>query len=105
MLHRDLMIRANNGSFEKTPNVFESVSVNNTAYILFLAMVNCKVKCVLVLNANVARIIVSHYHGGFIRKFGADKGSQLQFGDRLLTKFKSYATITFNCAKHNFFVT
>jgi hypothetical protein len=42
MFDGNLMIRANNGSLEKTPNTFQRVSVTYAAHPFFLPVPNCK---------------------------------------------------------------
>jgi hypothetical protein len=47
MLNGNLMIGANDGSFEQAPNIFESVSVNDSAHVLFLKVIDRSVKRVV----------------------------------------------------------
>ena len=44
MSHADLVVRANDRSLEETPDVLKRIGVNDAAYVLFLKMIDRRVR-------------------------------------------------------------
>src|SRR5260370_38114370 len=73
MLHRDLMIRTDDGSLEQRPDIFHRVRVNVSAYPFFRGMIDRLVSRIVIASTIVSREIVSHDRRGFVRKFRRDE--------------------------------
>ena len=81
MLYAYLMVRANDRSLEQRPDVLKCVRVNVTTHILFAAMVNRCVDCVLVCYAAIALMLISEYQRGLFLNLCFDE-SRKDFSGR-----------------------
>ena len=61
MFHGKLMIRADNGSLKKRPDIFQRVCVGQTAHVFTMSMVNRNMDRIVVANSDIAEgaLIVS----------------------------------------------
>src|SRR6266496_1016232 len=104
MLQGHLMIRTENGSLEKTPNVLKSVCMNDAAHVFFLPVCNRRVKRVFVGNTLVAFGFVRHYERSIVSKFRFNERMKYFAAWRLPAYLKSYIAAAFNCAQYHRFV-
>src|SRR6266404_9194915 len=73
MLHRDLMIRANDGSLEKRPDVFHRVRVNIAAHVFLRGVIDRLVSRVRIPASVISRKVISHNRAGFVRELRRDE--------------------------------
>src|ERR1051326_1518056 len=105
MFHRDLMVRADNGSLEQTPDVLKRIRMRQTANILFPAVVNSHVDRVVIAHTKIASLLVGRQHLGFIRKFSFQKSAQFVFGERASTcVMQPNLAVTLNRSENDFLV-
>src|SRR5258707_12432001 len=98
------MVRANDGSLEQRPHVFESVSVNISAHPFFLAVVDRCVDRVLISDAFVVAGFISNDQGRLVCDLCFDERMKDLAGWGLAANLQSNLTATFNRTEYHCFV-
>src|SRR5213594_2774439 len=94
------MIRTDNGSLEKTPNIFESISVSKAAHVFAMSMVNRNMDRVVVANSDITRMPVSRDNFGFVRELCFKECAKRRLVNAVLTAvLKPYFAAAFNRTK------
>ena len=100
MLHRNLMIRTDDGSLEQRPHVFHCVRVNVTAHPFFSRVIDCLVSRIRIARTIVGREVVRHDRGRFISKLRCDESLE-SFAVTIDRCIKSNLAATFNSSENH----
>ena len=100
MLHREFMVRTNNGSLKQAPDVLQSVGMNIAEHVLSRAMIHSFVLRVVVGNGGIDAVLIGANRSRLI--------GQLRFNERLdrvvinpLDCLHSHFAATLNRAQNN----
>src|SRR5262245_31492855 len=101
MFHGKLMIRTDNRSLEKTPNILKSVCVSKAAHVFAARMVNRYMDRVVVTNSKIIGALVGRDDFSFVCEFRLNEFAQRLFVNSILTTMlKPHLATAFNRAKH-----